>query len=122
MGLADCPGQGTVHARDGRKRAAADGQLTRAEGLGAGSVNANGGDRRSREAALDDLDYLTGLLTLAHADLYRFECESSAAEGRLQEGDERIDLVAAQFQIRHAGTLTAIASRDAATQDGPQVS
>jgi len=74
-----------------------------------GRVNANGGERLSREAALEDLDYLTGLLTRAHADPYRFHPRAAVEAERRRVADTMpASLTTSELCVRLSGVLAVL--------------
>ena len=74
-----------------------------------GSVTAKGGDRLSREAALEDLDYLIRLLNRAHADPYRFRPrEAVEAERRRVAETMPASLTTSELCVRLSGVLAVL--------------
>lgn len=74
-----------------------------------GAVNAKGGDRLSREAALEDLDFLMGLLNRAHADPYRFHPrEAVEAERRRVADTMPASLTTTELCVRVSGVLAVL--------------
>lgn len=74
-----------------------------------GRVNAKGGDRLTREAALEDLDYLIGLVNRTHADPYRFRPrEALEAERRRVAGAMPASVTANELCVRLSGVLAVL--------------
>ena len=74
-----------------------------------GSVKAKGSNSLSREAALEDLAYLIGLINRAHADPYRFHPrEALEAERRRVADTMPASLTTSELCIRLSGVLAVL--------------
>ena len=74
-----------------------------------GNVAAVGGNRLSREAALEDLDYLVGLISRAHADPFRFHPrEAFEAERRRVADTMPASLTTRELCVRLSGVLAVL--------------